>query len=283
MTMRPYRTEEGTELRMTRLGAELGTSLIGKDLPPVDVRVRENLIIGVARGNVSRIEVSFDDGTTARAETRPDPWSLGVTLFAAEGAPDDGQVRHRLVAYDASGAEVWREEVKGPRDGMPPAGEVMSLPGTGAVGEPVRVWFTDADADRTGPVVTLCHSGGVNPDLSCVGKREEHFAGPLRAVQYLPEPGTVSYFGAAGEDWESVEAVLADGRRLPATFRRGTGTPAPIWYVTIPSSDAKVAGFTMKREDRPLELFPEAGKDCGLRALRSDAPATRCPRASPRS
>ncbi|MFB4264928.1 hypothetical protein [Nonomuraea sp. GTA35] len=274
VTARPFRTKEGTELRLTRGGAELGTVLLGQAMQPVDARMRENVITGVAAGNVSRIAFSFEDGTTAQVGTRPDPWGLGITLFAAEGAPDDGQERHRLVAYDASGAEVWRDEAKDPQEGMPPVGEVMSLPGTGAAGEPVRVWFTDAGPDTGRPRVTLCYSGGVDPDLSCIGggRDPDHLGSPLRAVQYLPEPGTVSYFGAAGDDWESVEAVLSDGRRLPATFRRGTGTPAPIWYVTIPSSDAEVAGFTMKRKDRPLGLFPETRKDCGQQAMRSDTP-----------
>ncbi|MEV0387265.1 hypothetical protein [Nonomuraea sp. NPDC050643] len=274
---RLYRSKEGTTLSLTRGGADLGSSPVAGDLPPVHPIMKGSVITGVARKDVARIEFSFGDGLGVGVETRPDPWGLGLTLFSVQNPAGDRRDDYRLVAYDASGAEVWRDDNSAslaPKE-LPPVGELMTIPGTGESGEPVKAWFTDG----TSGVTTLCHSGGVVPEgwaPSCLGGR----IGGLfsqKVTTYLPEPGSVTHLGVAGDDWEAVEAVLSDGRHVAASFLRGKDTPARIWYVTVPGGDVVVAGFTLKAKGRPLEHIAEYDKGCARKAARSDAPHQRLP------
>ncbi|MFB4281685.1 hypothetical protein ACBJ59_40795 [Nonomuraea sp. MTCD27] len=269
VTARPHATKEGMEVSWTRHGAELSSTPAGALREPVDLRMEENVIMGLARADVARIEVAFDGGVTAGIETRPDPWGLGVALFAAEHPTGDRQARHDIVAYDAAGTQVWRQDDAN-RDRLedtPPIGETMTLPGTEGPGGPVRVWFTSFGED----MLTLCQSGGVTPwgGTSCQGTSGGSLF-PLKAIRYLPEPGSVTYVGAVHESWESVEAVLSDRRRIRAEILRGTGTPAPIWHVTIQTGDVVLGGFSVRKEDGRIERFPETDKGCGRKAVTTE-------------
>ncbi|SEG31586.1 hypothetical protein SAMN05444920_102555 [Nonomuraea solani] len=274
LSVRPHRAQQGTELFWTRHGANIQGMALGGELPGVTTFVREDMVFGFARANVAVVEIVFDGGQTARMETRPDPWNLGLTLFAAENPAGDRRDGHRLVAYDASGAEVWRDDRAGQpmREDMPPIGEVMTIPGTDGSGDPMRAWFTNVAKDKK--MATLCLSGGVavgdQGGDGCVGTMPGSFV-HLYATRFLPEPGIVTHAGPAGEDWESIEAVLGDGRKVPAAFLRGKGTPASIWHVTVPGGEVKVAGFLLKVKDRPSRSIPVAGNDCASTAARSDA------------
>jgi hypothetical protein len=272
--VRPRRSSDGPRLYWTRHGAELGSAVMGTPDPPVHTITREGVITGYARNGIARVGVSFAGGDTISIPTRPDIWGLGVMLFAAQSPDGDWRDGYRTVAYDAAGKEVWHQDE--PPQGMTrkdaeAIGEVMTLPDTEDFRPaPVRVWFTGASPGTT----MLCQSGGAAPEEwaepGCGGTGEGGFLFE-QARSYLPEPGAISYFGPAGEDWESVEAVLSDGRRIGATFLRGTGTPAPVWHLRAPL-DAELSGFVRRLKGGRDETIPAAGKGCGKKAARSAAP-----------
>jgi hypothetical protein len=269
---RPYQAKEGTELHWTRHGAYLGGGLPTTREAPVSVSVTEDVITGFARSDVARVEVSFPGGATTSLETRPDPWNLGVVLFA--GATDGDRFQgYRALAYDAAGKEVWRHET--PAVGMPePGGEligqVMALPGTEESGVPVRLYFTKGPDGAP----TFCNSGGITPEsrgvTSCSFGQQRKAFRVQSVTTYLPEPGAVIHFGPAGDDWEWVEAVLSDGRRVRAEFFRGDGAPQRVWHVAVPL-DAEVGGYVMKARDAAAKPIPERDKACGRQATGSDA------------
>ncbi|MFC5829214.1 hypothetical protein [Nonomuraea insulae] len=264
---RPYESGQGTEVAMSRHGKDLASVLL-KGQEPVQPTLEEDVIAGVARKDVARVELTLPSGAKVQAETRPDPWGLGVTLFAT-GNPAGGWInRYGVVAYDASGGEVWRRDIDDQQTiaDSPVIGEAVALPGTG-----IRAWFTSFGKDMT----SLCRSGGVSPwggeNPTCFGAGLKGRFSHEKAVTYLPEPGAVTYYGVVLGPWKSVEAVLSDGRRVRAGFLRGKGAPAAIWHVTIPSGDVVLAGFTVTPQDGPLERYPEAGKSCGRKGVTIDA------------
>ncbi|MGR6916423.1 hypothetical protein ACU635_19450 [[Actinomadura] parvosata] len=277
VTVDAWRTPQETTIRWTRHGTHLFSSTPRLD-EPVFATQSENLITGLARGNVARVAFVFAGGTTAEAETRPDPWGLGVALFAVDDPTRDPADRFATVAYDASGAQLWRQEAEStdPLNNFPPVGEVMTIPGAGDADDPVRAWFASIPMKGgRDDMVTLCKSGGLSPwggtGASCSGGALTSPFTAHKLITYLPEPGTVTYLGVANEKWESVTAVLSDGRRVRAAFLRGAGTPAAIWHVTIPNGDVVVSGFTMKPKDGPLERHPEPDRTCGRRAVSAEA------------
>ncbi|GAA3658572.1 hypothetical protein GCM10022224_022480 [Nonomuraea antimicrobica] len=264
VTARPHRTDQGTEVVWTRHGAVLTMTPSKLQEQAVAAYVEENTVSGLAREDVARVEFTFADGTKVDAATRPDPWGLGVTLFSAMNPASDPGRGHRVVAYDSSGAEVWSHDGTGRSlmDDVPAVGEVMTLPGE------LRVWFGGTSQGMT----TLCQSGGVSPygTSSCAGSTEGEMF-PLKAVKYLPEPGSTTYLGVVGKAWESVTAVLSDGRRLDAAFLRGKDTPAPIWHVTIPAGDVALAALTVKTKDGRIDRHPQTDPSCARKAAGTEA------------
>ncbi|MFI9835887.1 hypothetical protein ACIHFD_02560 [Nonomuraea sp. NPDC051941] len=270
--VQPYRTKEGTRLNWSRHGAELS------QMPPatdhaVTVSGRRDMIIGLARKDVARIEVSFGGGSTASVVTRPDPWNLGVTVFAAMSPSDDPAESRRVTAYDASGKQVWSNEepaMTAPDVTDKVAGKVMTLPGTEGSGRPVRVWFPK----RSDEANEFCFTGGPAPSnrgmSSCLVDFPRNSRSFQEVTTYLPDPGADIYFGPALADWESVEAVLYDGRRVRASFLRDTGAPYPVWHVSVPRG-TEVGGFVMKAKGKPDQQVPKYSKSCTKRAERSEA------------
>ncbi|WP_188187370.1 hypothetical protein [Nonomuraea sp. SYSU D8015] len=268
---RPYQAD-GTVVQLSRHGAVLREIRPGPQQEPVIVIVGHNAIAGLARQDVARVEILFQDGATTSLETRPDPWGRGVALFA--GAHPDGEPfrGYRVAAYDASGKEVWSRDEPEPgveEGGSDLIGQVMTLPGTENSGRPVRLAFRKSP--EYGP--SLCQSGGATPDnsgvMTCTFGGGKGFS-VLTAKTYLPEPGAVVHYGPAGDDWEWVEAVLSDGRRVRAEFFRGDGAPLRIWHVAVPL-DAEVGGYVMKARDATARPIPVLDKACGRQAERSEA------------
>ncbi|TMR94248.1 hypothetical protein [Nonomuraea basaltis] len=273
ITARPHRTKDGAELSWMRNGAYIGGGLVTMRDAPVIVNVRDDVITGYARADVARIEVSFPGGGTTSLETRPDPWSLGVVLFAGASTQSDQVAGYRALAYDASGKEVWQHEeasAERPDPGTPTIGPVMSLPGTERSGKPTRVWFFKADDGQQ----TFCASGGASPGergvMWCApGGLEDSF--PVGSTtSYLPEPGAVIHYGPALDDWEWVEAVLSDGRRVRAEFLRGEGAPLRVWHASVPR-DAEVGGYVLKVHGRAARPVPTFDKACGRQDASSEA------------
>ncbi|MEW1843111.1 hypothetical protein AB0392_34665 [Nonomuraea angiospora] len=273
ISVQPFRTKEGTRLTWSRHGAELGSQAALAGSPVVTMSPRTDVITGFARKDVARVEVSFDSGDTASIETRPDPWNLGITLFAATRASDDPAEGHHITAYDASGKRVWQHDEPARKRGYEAdkvAGEVMTLPGTESSGSPVRIWFTQRSDEGN----QFCYTGGPAPnDRGMTGCFIDYLQGtyPFQQVTtYLPDPGADTYFGPALDGWESVDAVLNDERRVRASFLRGTGTPHPVWHVSVPRG-TEVGGFIVKAKGKPDRQVPNYNKACTKRAARSEA------------
>ncbi|MEU8395706.1 hypothetical protein AB0C28_10995 [Nonomuraea sp. NPDC048892] len=267
VTARPYRQGRDTEVTWSRHGAHLASAPV-KALArnAVIPGMEENVITGIARADVARVTITFPGGASNDFVTRPDPWGLGVALFAGENPVGAWREGSEVVAFDAGGAELWRQTDKegAVADAIPAAGEVMTLPGG------LRTWFSDA----VGPGrTTICLSGDSSPGggVRCQGGATKNSPHPLKAVTYLPAPGSTTYIGVAGESWESVRAVLSDGRRLDAAFLRGKGTPARIWHVTVPNGDAVLVGFTVRTKDGRVDRYPETNPSCGRKAVGTEA------------
>lgn len=269
---RPHRTKDGVELDWLRHGARVAGSLVSTRDAPVSLSVNDDVVTGYARQDVTRVDVSFQAGTKTTLETRPDPWNLGVVLFAGANPADAPYKGYTAVAYDASGKEVWRhEELDQARreEGAQAIGPVMSLPGTENSGRPVRVWFVK----HTGSPVAMCASGGVSAGTGnatwCASAEEGSF--PVQAVtSYLPEPGNITHYGPTRDDWEWVEAVLSDGRRVRAEFLRGEGAPQRVWHVSVPLG-AQVAGYTLKVRGQAARPIPGFTKACGRNVASSES------------
>ncbi|MGI5288683.1 hypothetical protein ACQEVF_35800 [Nonomuraea polychroma] len=273
ITVRPHRVKDGAELNWSRNGAHLGGGLATTRDAPVIVNVRDNLITGYARAGVTRVDVSVSGGGTTSLETRPDPWGLGIVLFAGASPDGDAYQGYRAVAYDTTGKETWRHEEPSREEPGPDTrtiGPVMAVPGTESSDRPMRVWFSQHDGDPQ----MFCASGGASPAdrgvTWCAATGQEHSFPVQSTTAYLPEPGAVIHFGPARDDWEWVEAVLSDGRRVRAEFLRGEGTPLPFWHVSVPL-DAEVGGYVLKVQGqaaRPVATFDKA---CGRQASASEA------------
>ncbi|MBB5784829.1 hypothetical protein [Nonomuraea jabiensis] len=273
ISVQPYRTKEGTRLTWSRHGAELASQVPSATDQAVTISGRRDMIIGLARKDVARIEVSFGGGSTASVVTRPDPWNLGVTLFAAMSPSDDRAEGRRVTAYDASGKQVWSQDEPARKEPSEPdkvAGEVMNLPGTEGSGRPVRIWFTRRSDGGDG----FCYTGGPGPTdqgmTGCFISFAQNSYPFQQATTYLPDPGADIYFGPALADWESVEAVLLDGRRVRASFLRGKGAPYSVWHVSVPRG-TEVGGFVVKAKGRPDKQVPNYSKSCAKQAARSEA------------
>ncbi|MFI6627728.1 hypothetical protein ACIBI7_02635 [Nonomuraea fuscirosea] len=258
VTARPYRPGEDTEVAWTRHGANLMSAPVkALEQQPVILGMEENVIMGIARADVARVTFAFPGGASDAFATRPDPWGLGVTLFAGENPMGARHGGSEVVAFDARGAVLWRRDATSDArdDAFPATGEVMTLPGG------LRTWFSGTS--------TICLSGDASPEggVKCQGGARDAGPHPLKAITYLPAPGSSTHVGVADESWESVRALLSDGRRLDAVFLRGKDTPARIWHVTIPNGDAVLVGFTVKTKNGRLDRYPERNVSCGRKAV----------------
>ncbi|MFC4009783.1 hypothetical protein ACFOY2_21320 [Nonomuraea purpurea] len=279
VSARPYAEKDGTALYWTRAGVSLGGARPKTETDPVTALVGDEVITGFTRKDVARIELSIHGGGTANAETRPDPWNMSIGLFSALAPAGDWRGGYQIVAYDAAGKEVWRqnEPSRVPTDDTPEkaAGEVMTIPGTEEfAGGPIRAWFSPVSPADNG-MTMLCRSGDATPGRPrCVAAQQGFI--PQQATSYLPEPGAQVYLGMAWEDYESIEAVLADGRRVRAEFLRGKDTPVRIWYVKLPF-DADLLAFSRKVKGESQEKIERFDKGCDRRATISEAPRLSLP------
>ncbi|GAA3539171.1 hypothetical protein GCM10022419_018980 [Nonomuraea rosea] len=272
LTVGHYQENDGPTLFWTRHGETVGAIRSASEqllkAGPLDRRSAENLYFGVARKDVATIRMTTAGGATATATTRPDPWNLSVGLFALV-KPGGWEAGHRIAAYDATGKEIWHID-HGGRDsdaadiGMRKMGDVITLPGTEQFGHgPVRVWFVKEGSSNH----LLCVSGGVGPDGSKrSGCASASFDDPNNFTHnsvdtYLPDPGATVRFGTAGADWESIDAVLPDGRRLSTWFVSGKGAPARVWYFNHLMS-TRIAAFAIKLKGRQLERIVPIRHDC---------------------
>ncbi|GAA1660604.1 hypothetical protein GCM10009733_067940 [Nonomuraea maheshkhaliensis] len=258
VTARPYRPGEGTEVAWTRRGAHLMSAPVkALERNMVIPAMAENVIMGIARADVAKVTYTFPDGASNDFVTQPDPWGLGVALFAGENPAGSWREGSEVVAFDAGGAVLWRQADRedAVSDAIPATGAVMTLPGG------LRTWFSGTS--------TICLSGDASPEggVKCQGGARYAGPHPLKAITYLPAPGSSTHVGVADESWESVRAVLSDGRRLDAAFQRGKGTPARIWHVTIPNGDAVLVGFTVRTENGRVDRYPETNPSCGRKAV----------------
>ncbi|NRQ38114.1 hypothetical protein HII36_40740 [Nonomuraea sp. NN258] len=91
-------------------GDHLMTDLGGGRMP-VELVERAPGWFGIADRRTVRVDLVFADGSTASAATRPDPWQLGIRLFAGthERTGDIYLEGFEVVGYDAAGREIWRD------------------------------------------------------------------------------------------------------------------------------------------------------------------------------
>ncbi|MFC4113668.1 hypothetical protein [Nonomuraea zeae] len=267
----PYQRKDGPALIWTRHGETLGmTSLKPEHLgqQPLTIRGGENLYFGLARKDVTAVTMTAEGGATAMAAIRPDPWGLGFGLIALT-RPGERDAGYRIAAYDVAGKEVWHHEQApltpaSPDTNRRRVGDVVTVPGTEEFSYgPVRLWFVKEQSTD----LMLCHSGGVGP----AGNRSggcglASFDDPNgfshgSADTYLPEPGASVAFGTAGLDWESIDAVLPDGSRMPAALVPVKGLPGRIWHVKHPLG-TRIAAFAVKEKGKQLERVILTRHDC---------------------
>ncbi|MEU0566227.1 hypothetical protein ABZ297_12640 [Nonomuraea sp. NPDC005983] len=115
-----YETPDRT-LIWKRDGKAIGVQLVrAKDLMkdlggksrPVELVADQGNWFGIADSRTARVALVFPDGRSATAETRPDPWHIGVTLFSGthERAGEIYLDGFQVVGYDRVGVEIWRED-----------------------------------------------------------------------------------------------------------------------------------------------------------------------------
>ncbi|MEV4160354.1 hypothetical protein [Nonomuraea dietziae] len=228
LSVRPYSTPDRT-LIWTLDGRELGLNLVrAKDLlrdmggKPMDVELRVNggHWFGVARRDTSRMELIRKDGKVLKAVVKPDPWKIGVRLFAGE-RPASGDLYlegFTLVGYDSAGKELWRDDhpADKPRwDPHPPIGQVV------AIGE-AKVWFSKVTLADGRTWDGLCRS--VPGKKTSCDAFQPVAAGDARR---LPDLGK-SAIGVAGSEATQVEAVKSGTR---GSVYAPVGAPLKIWVV----------------------------------------------------
>ncbi|MER6943194.1 hypothetical protein ABT294_04145 [Nonomuraea sp. NPDC000554] len=79
---------------------------------PVELVADQGNWFGIADSRTARVALVRADGRSATADTRPDPWHLGITLFSGthELAGEIYLEGFQIVGYDRAGVEIWREE-----------------------------------------------------------------------------------------------------------------------------------------------------------------------------
>ncbi|MEU7897857.1 hypothetical protein AB0B45_33980 [Nonomuraea sp. NPDC049152] len=228
LSVRPYSTPDRT-LIWTFDGRELGMNLVrAKDLmrdmggQPMDVELRVNgeHWFGVARQDTARMELIRKDGTVLKGVVKPDPWKIGVRLFAGE-RPFSGDLYlegFTLVGYDSSGKQLWRDDHPADKpqwDPHPPIGEVVTI------GE-AKVWFSKVTLADGRTWDGLCRS--VAGEKTTCDAFQPVAAGDAKR---LPDLGK-SAIGVAGSEVTQVEAVKSGTR---GSVYAPSGAPLKIWVV----------------------------------------------------
>ncbi|MEV0229361.1 hypothetical protein [Nonomuraea sp. NPDC050786] len=273
ITVAPYKTKTGRQLVWLRQGETISrTSLEPKYLfqnGPVTYSGTDDLFAGVARKDVAKLRMVVSGQSEVTVDTRPDPWNLGLRLFTIS-TRKSADTAYTLVAYDAAGKEIWRTEGT-PRADEPNYGDKVGgtivLPGTEDFGYgPVRFWFVRSKGEPAGQFM-LCHSGGVNYDgrrgggCGSASFNDPNSFSHSSVDSFRPEPGATVSYGTAPPDWESVDAVLRDGRRIHGGFVSAPGAPARVWYVKYPYG-TDVAAHVVKVKGRQLESVYLTSHDC---------------------
>jgi hypothetical protein len=267
VTVRPYDYKvQGRRIFWFRQGKEIGwINLDTKDPTPDPVPMLftdEGLIFTAASRDTAKIQLATGSDAPITLEGSPDPWNLGRNLFTlARLAPLDWTPGGWVAGYDATGKQLWRKDFpprpSSTKSNFKRTGEPITVPGTDDFSNgPVRLSFGTQPYEDG---LQLCATGGTgsnsNNPSSCTPVRPEPPFGRFSSSKvqtYLPLPGSFLAFGAAEDDWLSIEAVMEDGRRLPATLMRGKDLPAPVWWVRYPR-DAKLGAFVYKVRGKQLE------------------------------
>ncbi|MEU7835449.1 MULTISPECIES: hypothetical protein [unclassified Nonomuraea] len=88
----------------------LMTDMGGKKYP-VELAEHDKRWLGIASAKTARVTLLFGDGRSLSAVTRPDPWNLGIRLFA--GTHDRARSiiyeRFQIIGYDDAGVEIWQQ------------------------------------------------------------------------------------------------------------------------------------------------------------------------------
>ncbi|MEU7742359.1 hypothetical protein [Nonomuraea sp. NPDC049158] len=88
----------------------LMTDMGGKKYP-VELAEHDKRWLGIASAKTARVTLLFGDGRSVSAATRPDPWNLGIRLFA--GTYDRARTimyeRFQIIGYDDAGVEIWQQ------------------------------------------------------------------------------------------------------------------------------------------------------------------------------
>ncbi|MFI6483189.1 hypothetical protein ACIBH1_35025 [Nonomuraea sp. NPDC050663] len=234
-----YRTGEQQDVLFTRRGVPVGRTPLDPVQTPRMVS-GEGLLFGVVSGATAHVTVAFRDGRKG-VDTVPDPWGLGLALFAVPGGET---AMTSWAGHDASGAELWRVRTEGDEEYFTRwrIGEPVTVAGSEGAG-PLRLWW----ADVPGQGRQVCGS------LGCLPSSQDGL-GPsgARITTYPPEGAEVTRYGAAGESWTSVTAVAADGRRFPGTFERPPGATYRIWFLRFPR-EARIAAIAVGHRDGTAE------------------------------
>ncbi|MBT2227216.1 hypothetical protein [Nonomuraea sp. NEAU-A123] len=270
VTVRPYDFKVlGRRIFWFRQGKELGwINLDTKDPTPDPVPAifsDEGLIYTATGRDTAKIVLTTGSDAPITVEGVPDPWGLDRNLFTvARLARLDWTAGGWVAGYDAAGKQLWRKDyprrMRQPKSAFKPTGEPIPVPGTDDFSNgPVQLLFGTYPYKGVENDLQLCASGGTAyegvPQLNCSSVKPQAPFGSFSRNEvktYLPLPGSVVSFGTAEDDWLSVDAVLEDGRRLPATLIRGKDLPAPVWWVKYPL-DAKIGAFTYKVRGKQLE------------------------------
>ncbi|MGP4105069.1 hypothetical protein [Nonomuraea sp. KM90] len=90
-------------------------ALIDMDGKPMQVELREykEHWFGITSTKTKRVALTFRDGTSVSADTRPDPWKIGgFRMFAGTQQRSDDLYAEgfKIVGYDKNGAELWHED-----------------------------------------------------------------------------------------------------------------------------------------------------------------------------
>lgn len=270
ITVRPYDYKVlGRRIFWFRQGKEISfVNLDTKDPTPDPVPMiwsEEGLIFTATSRDTAKIVLTTGSDAPITLEGDPDPWDLDRNLFTvAHLAQLDWTAGGWVAGYDAAGKQLWRKvyprRSRQPKSDFKRTGEPITIPGTDDfTNGPVQLSFGKYPYKPIQDELRLCATGGSSPDgapqTSCSAVKPEAPSGPFSSSQvstYLPLPGSIVSFGAAEDDWLSVDAVLDDGRRLPATLMRGKDLPAPVWWVRYPR-DAKLGAFVYKVRGKQLE------------------------------
>jgi hypothetical protein len=120
LTAKVYRNPDQT-LIWTLDDQEVGTHLVrphdlmtdmGGRKYSVELRDQAGHWFGVTTAQTARVELIFNDGQRATADTQADRWKIGIRLFSGtyDRAGDIYLEGFQLVGYNAAGTEIWRQD-----------------------------------------------------------------------------------------------------------------------------------------------------------------------------